>query len=139
MSDKTFVDTNILVYSRDSGLPDKQAAAAAELEHLWKNRTGRISAQVCSEYYVTVTRKLNPGISEKEAWKDVEALFAWEPLPVDKKVIRKARECQKKYQLSWWDSLIVAAAHFCDCSTLLSEDLSNGQNYFNMEVRNPFL
>ena len=83
MSDNIFVDTNILVYSRDSSEAAKQARASEVLSALWKTETGRISVQVCNEYYVTVTQRLDPGLSENEAWTDIEALLAWQPLPLD--------------------------------------------------------
>jgi predicted nucleic acid-binding protein len=139
MSDNIFVDTNILVYSRDLSEPVKQALAMERLTNLWQTGIGKISTQVCSEYYTTVTQKLKPGLSKDDAWKDLEALFSWEPLAVDKKVLVKAKACQLQYQLSWWDSLIVSAAYYCNCKTLLSEDLNDSQKYFDIVVENPFL
>ncbi len=139
MSANVFVDTNILVYSRDLSEPTKQTLAMDRLTELWQTGTGKISTQVCNEYYTTVTKKLKPGLSKDEAWQDIEALFAWQPLAVDKKVLIKAKVCQLRYQLSWWDSLIVSAAYYCNCSTILSEDLNNSQKYFDIVVENPFL
>lgn len=56
MSANCFVDTNILVYERDSGEPEKQVLAEQWLTQLWQHELGRISAQVMNEYYVTVTQ-----------------------------------------------------------------------------------
>ncbi len=78
-------------------------------------------------------------MSEDEAFEDLEALFAWDPLPISEEVIRKSRECQARYHLSWWDSLILASACLCGCSKILSEALSHGQSYFGIEATNPFL
>lgn len=75
-----FVDTNVLVYARDARDPRKQTAAAEWLAELWASRRGRISAQVLQEYYVTVTAKLDPGLSLEEAREDVIALRSWHPL-----------------------------------------------------------
>lgn len=75
MSDRYFVDTNLLVYARDATLPDKQARAAQWLERLWELRAGRLSVQVLQEYYVTVTSKLALGLSAVEARDDVRALM----------------------------------------------------------------
>jgi predicted nucleic acid-binding protein len=137
MTGRTFVDTNILVYARDSGFPEKQRAAIGLLEELWTNRTGRVSVQVCSEYFVTVTRKLKPGMDESSAWEDVEALSAWDPFPLDQKTLVKAREGQILYGLSWWDSLIVASAFQGECERIASEDFAVGQSYFGIAVINP--
>ena len=65
MSDNVFVDTNILLYSRDASEPEKQAIASARLDDLWENRTGRLSVQVLNEYFVNVTRKLDPGLYDR--------------------------------------------------------------------------
>jgi predicted nucleic acid-binding protein len=138
MSANVFVDTNILVYSRDLSEPVKQVIAIDRLKELWQTRTGKISTQVCNEYYTTVTQKLKPGLSKDTAWQDIEDLFAWQPLAVDKKVLIKAKACQLRYKLSWWDSLIVSAAYYCNCETILSEDLNNSQKYFDIAVENPF-
>ena len=64
MFDKCFVDTNVLIYSRDKTEPNKQQASIEWLAFLWKERNGRLSYQVLQEYYVTVTQKLKPGLSK---------------------------------------------------------------------------
>ncbi len=138
MSDNVFVDTNILLYSRDSSEPEKQMLASARLDELWKNRNGRLSVQVLNEYFVNVTRKLDPGLSPEDAWDDIEALSAWEPLPLDMAVLSRSFAVQRRYQLSWWDSMIIAAAEATGCTKILSEDLSHGASYFGIEVENPF-
>ena len=81
MNDNIFVDTNILLYARDASETEKQKIAAEKLDRLWDQQNGRLSTQVLNEYFVKVTRKLKPGLSPEEAWDDVEALNAWDPLP----------------------------------------------------------
>lgn len=138
MTASVFVDTNVFVYARDAGEPGKQSAAAAWLEHLWRERMGRTSVQVLSEYYVTVTRKLDPGLPPVDAWDDVRALLAWRPWPVDAPLLERGREIGLRHRLGWWDSLIVAAAEAQGCSLLLSEDLQDGGVYAGVTVRSPF-
>lgn len=138
MSDNIFVDTNILLYSRDASEPRKQAIAAERLAELWETRAGRISVQVLNEYFVNVTRKLKPGLSPEEAWDDVEALFAWNPLAIDMSILTRAFAVQRRYLISWWDSMIVAAAESTGCTHILSEDLSDDTSYFGITVENPF-
>jgi len=74
----------------------------------------------------------------EEAWDDIETLTAWDPLPLDIAILNRAYVAQRRYQLSWWDSLIVAAAEAAGCDRILSEDLSNGTKYFGITVENPF-
>src|SRR5262249_5385557 len=133
-----FVDTNVFVYRRDAGYPAKQTVAADWISRLWRERTGRTSMQVVSEYYVTLTRKLVPRIDAADAWGDVEDLLSWQPAVLDDKLIRVARDVAQRHHLSWWDSMIVASAQIQDCRLLLSEDLQDGGDYGGVIVRNPF-
>jgi predicted nucleic acid-binding protein len=94
--------------------------------------------QVLSEYYTTVTRKLRPGLEPDEAWDDVNALFAWQPQKTDRPLLERAREIERRHGLSWWDSMIVAAAQLQNCEVLLSEDLQHGWTCGTVTVRNPF-
>lgn len=138
MSDRAFVDTNILVYARDTGAGDKQVRAADLIEKLWRDRTGRIGVQILNEYFVTVTRKLKPGMPSDLAWADVEALKAWDPVPMDWRLMETARVLHRVFALSWWDALVVAAAQLAGCDILYSEDLADGTDYRGVVVRNPF-
>lgn len=133
-----FVDTNVFVYARDAGEPAKQPRAAVWLEYLWREQAGRTSVQILSEYYVNVTRKLDPGLRPDEAWDDVTALFTWRPLPIDVALLRRGREIEQRHRLSWWDSLVLGAAQLQGCGLLLSEDLQDGGVYGGVTVRNPF-
>src|ERR1035441_5932343 len=58
MSDKTFVDTNILIYAHDADAKSKHGVAKSILAELWSQRTGVLSMQVLQEFYVNVTRKI---------------------------------------------------------------------------------
>ena len=138
MTAPVFVDTNVLVYARDAGERGKQAAADQWIRQLWLEQRGRTSTQVLSEYYTTVTRKLKPGLDPDEAWQDVLALLAWEPQEINREVLVRAREIERRYRLSWWDSMIVAAAQCQDCPILLSEDLQDRMRFDGTTVVNPF-
>ena len=138
MTALVFVDTNVLVYARDAGETRKQRLATSWLALLWRERSGRTSVQVLSEYYVTVTRKLTPGLPHAVAWDDVQNLLSWQPAAVDANILRRARDVEERHHLSWWDSLIVGAAQLQNCAVLLSEDLQDGGVYGSVTVRSPF-
>lgn len=138
MTATVFVDTNVLVYARDASEPAKQLVAAEWLHELWSQQRGRTSVQVLSEYYTTVTRKLRPGLPADEAWEDVAALLVWQPQEINRRVLEQAREIERRYALSWWDSMIVAAAQLQNCGLLLSEDLQHGWTCGTVTIRNPF-
>ena len=135
---KVFVDTNLLVYSRDSSEPAKQTQAMAWTEYLWHEKTGRLSFQVLQEFYAVVTQKLKPGLDRHSAREDVRSLMAWEPIPLTDRVLEDAWFVQDRYQLSWWDALIVSAAQIGDCRYLLTEDLQEDQTLGRVQIINPF-
>ena len=138
MSERFFVDTNVLVYVYDSGHAAKQTVAAEWLMRLWRERSGRTSTQVLNELYVTLTRKLARGLRADEAWDIVQSLMAWEPQPIDRDLLLRGREIERRYRIGWWDSLIVSAAQLQDCNVLLTEDLQPGMTFGPVTVLNPF-
>lgn len=138
MIGRSFVDTNILLYARDASEPQKQKIAATLMEELWENRCGRLSVQVLNEYFVNVTKKLRPGLPIEEAWEEISDLMLWRPVKLDETLMKEGYSIHTRYGLSWWDSLIVAAASVSGCKCILTEDLSPGQSYSGVEVINPF-
>lgn len=133
-----FVDTNVLLYARDVTEPAKRPRAQAWLEHLWRERLGRTSMQVLSEYYFNLKRVGGPRITAEEAWERVTRYFAWKPLPADEALLRRARDIEQRYRLGWWDSMVVGAAQMQDCALLLTEDLQDGAVLGGVRVRSPF-
>lgn len=138
MTALVFVDSNVLLCRRDLDEPVKRLLAAAWVEHHWRAASGRTSFQVLGEYYTNATRRLRPGLDADDAWDDVEALLSWRPQPIDAELLQKGREVERRFRLSWWDSLIVAAAQSQNCTLLLSEDLQDGARYGGVTVRSPF-
>jgi predicted nucleic acid-binding protein len=138
MTDLYFVDANVFVYWRDPIDGVKYSKANDWMEQLWIQGTGRTSTQALSEFYTTVTRKVARPLSKPDAWEYVESLIAWNPQPIDSGVLARARQIEERYSLSWWDSLIVAAAQVQHCVLLLTEDLQDGAVYGSVTVRDPF-
>lgn len=136
MTGPCFVDANVFVYSRDGREAVKQERAMLWIEALWRDRIGRTSAQALAEFYAVATRKL--GIAPERAWQTAERYFAWNPYPVDATLLRRAREIELRHKLSWWDSMIVAAAQLQECVLLLTEDLQDGAVFGAVTVRSPF-
>ena len=134
-----FVDSNLLIYARDARHPAKQEQATAWMTALWGSRRGRLSVQVLSEFYVSVTQKLRPGLDPETAQGDVRALFTWQPVAADVRVFERAWDIQQRYRFSFWDALILGAASVEGCRYLLTEDLQDGQEVAGVRVMNPFL
>ena len=138
MTELFFVDTNVLVYRRDASERTKRPRAKAWIDALWLRRAGRLSTQVLHEYYQTVTRKLHPGIPRDEAREEVRDLAAWRPVRASTELMERAFQLEDRFGLSFWDSLIVAAAQQASCAYLLTEDLQHGQVIDGVRVEDPF-
>ncbi len=118
-----FVDANVFVYARDPREPRKEA---------------RAKQCVLAEFYAIVTRRLAQPVPEELAWDDVTRYLAWRPRAIDEAVLHLARETAQRFSLSWWDSLLVAAAKLQGCSVLLTDELQDGLAFGTLGVRNPF-
>ena len=131
-----FLDTNILVYAYDSRAGVKAEQSQNLLRSLWLSKMGCLSVQVLQEFYVAAT-----GIIKMEAQaasEIVSELSSWKihtPLAKD---ILDAINVHRRYQISFWDALIVNSASKLDCAVLWSEDFSDGQVYEGVQVKNPF-
>lgn len=138
MSGRAFVDTNILVYAHDTGAGDRHAAARALVRRLWLERCGVVSTQVIQEFYVNVRRKARNPIATGEARRLVEDFLRWEVVVNRGDSILGALDLEQRYQVSFWDALIIQAAKTADVEVLYTEDLSHGQRYDTVEAENPF-
>ena len=138
MTGPVFVDANVLVSWLDTASRRKQSRAEDWIAHLGHLRAARTSFQVLQELYATLTRKVKPACDAEEARAIVRDLAAWQPVAADVAILERAWRIQERYILSWWDSLIVAAAHSCACSALLTEDLQHGRLLGQVRVIGPF-
>jgi predicted nucleic acid-binding protein len=138
MTVAVFVDTNVLVYGRDASERVKQPLAWAWREQLWRRQAGRLSTQVLQEFYVTVTRKLRPGLPRELARREVADLSLWRPVEASPELLEAAFEVEDRHRLSFWDALVVAAAQAARCDFLLSEDLKPDSVLGGVRVINPF-
>lgn len=137
MPDRAFLDTNILIYAHDAGSPDKQRKSRELIAQLADSGDGVISTQVLQEFYVAATRKLR--VAPIAAKGVLKTFSVFEIVQISTKLIHEAIDCSILNQLSFWDSLILAAASSAGCSTVLSEDLSSNQTILGVKVRNPFV
>jgi len=134
MSDKAFLDTNVLVYTlgeRDGRTPVAEALLATG---------GVISVQVLNELASVANRKL------KMSWRDVtvalDAIKILCPSPVHLTLAThdEALRLAAAHGYHIYDALIIAAALESECATLYSEDLQGGQIIDGrLTIRNPFV
>jgi predicted nucleic acid-binding protein len=136
---RQFVDTNILVYAHDVTAGDKHSRARDLVEELWQTRQGCLSVQVLQEFFVTTTRKIPKPLHAEAAARIIDDLAHWHlhaPAAAD---VLAATDIHQRTGASFWDAMILRSAKELGCDILHSEDLSPGQDYAGVQVRNPFL
>lgn len=139
MSDeRCFVDTNVLIYAYDSQAGAKQQRAQQRLSALWESNTGVLSVQVLQEFFNNATRKLRDPLGLAKAREIIRLYREWVLVPATPEQVLAATELMESYRLSFWDSMIVAAAEAADATVLLSEDMSHGQVIAGIRIENPF-
>jgi predicted nucleic acid-binding protein len=134
-----FVDTNVLLYALDDKDVAKRDAARAWVAACWLRRCGRISTQVLHEFYWNARKKFRTAISAGDARAEVRRLQLWQPWAVDQATVESAWATESRWQLSYWDALMVASAQQQGCTVLLTEDLQHGLVIDQLRVLNPFL
>jgi predicted nucleic acid-binding protein len=139
MTDRVFLDTNVLVYLYDEGSPEKQARSRVILEQDPERFRFIISTQVLQEFYVTVTRKLSRRLGEADAVVAMRGLQDFPVVTTDVPLIFEAIGLGRKFQLSFWDALVIQAALVAGCTRLLTEDLQHGMRIGDLVIENPFL
>jgi predicted nucleic acid-binding protein len=131
-----FIDTSILIYSEDGGRGAKHLIAVELVARLAKQDIGALSTRVLAEYYNAATKKLH--MSSEEAEETIRDLSCWKIHRPSHADIVNAIGLQRRYRLSWWDAMIVSSAVECGAGIPWSEDLSRGQEFGTLVVRNPF-
>jgi predicted nucleic acid-binding protein len=139
MSDKHFVDTNILVYAYDQSAGLKHERARTLIEQLWDSGSGVLSTQVLQELCINLRRKVAKPLPVEEVRSILLDYSAWEVVVNTPSSILQALEIEVRYKISFWDALIVHAAESAGAAILYSEDLAKGQRYGAVRVVNPLL
>lgn len=138
MGAKCFVDSNVLVYAHDAAAGEKHQRARALVERLWEEGNGVLSTQVLQEFYVNVTRKTARPPETEEVKRWLADYLNWEVVVNDGDAVLEAIDLQLRYQVGFWDALILHAANTALAGIIYSEDLNHGQRYGESVVENPF-
>ena len=137
MSDKCFVDTNILVYAHDLKQGAKHERARALVQKLWESESGVLSIQVLQELCVSLQRKVARPLSAEGTRKVIEDYSSWEVVVNTAESVLIALDIEGRHGISFWDALIVQAAGSCGAEVVYSEDLADGQSFGDVRVINP--
>ncbi|HTS51449.1 MAG TPA: PIN domain-containing protein [Bryobacteraceae bacterium] len=134
--DKYFVDSNLLLYAHDARNKQKQLRAEAWLDWIWQNALANVSWQVLQEFYANAVLKMR--VPPHYARKVVTLWSEWHPPEVSLGLLERAWYWTDQAKISFWDSMIVAAAERARCRWLLSEDFQPGRDFGDLTVVNPF-
>lgn len=133
---KIFIDTNLIVYTLDKSNVDKQERARNIIRKIVNVHQPVISTQVIKEFYVVAINKMK---ADPIIVKNILHNFRnMEIVTNDLELIEQAIDISVISQISFWDSLIIAAAEKANCEYIFSEDLNPGQTYRGVLVVNPF-
>lgn len=137
ISPRSFLDTNILVYTEDPIDPVKQQRAQQLVVEHRRNRTGVVSIQVLQEFFTSLTGKLKLDAGFARRRVELHARFqVFQPSVGD---ILGAIDLHRLHRISSWDALILRAAKGSGCRVLLTEDMQHGQVIDGIRIVNPFL
>ena len=136
MSGRSFIDTNVVVYTDDKSARKKQAVALDLIGRARLEGWGVVSTQVLQEYFAAATRKLQ--VPADSARRKVELLGRLDLVIIDLVDILGAIDLQRLHGFGFWDALIVRSAQRAGCSTLFTEDFQTGRVIDGLEIVNPF-
>jgi predicted nucleic acid-binding protein len=136
VTERVFLDTNVLIYADDRDAGDRRMRAREILGEAFTQHSGVISTQVLQEYFSVATRKL--GIKPEATRKRVELLATMDVVRIDVSLILAAIDLVRLHSVAFWDALIIQSAQVAGCRLLLTEDLQHGQVFNSLRVENPF-
>ncbi|MFY9802172.1 MAG: PIN domain-containing protein [Candidatus Acidiferrales bacterium] len=137
MADKAFVDTNILVYAHDRSAGAKHDRARALIEKLWTVGGGVLSTQVLQELCVNLRRKTARPLSIEQTRQLLQDYMSWDVVVNTAESVIEALVIEQRYNISFWDALIIQAAGTSGAAVIYSEDLADGQTYGQLRIVNP--
>jgi len=136
MNVRSFLDTNVLVYTDDKSAPAKRRRAVELVAEHRRAGTGVVSLQVLQEYFVAATRKL--GVDAATARRKVELLSELDVAAPDLSDVLAAIDLHRLHGFAFWDALIFRAAKQAGCGVLLSEDFQDRRELDGVRIVNPF-
>lgn len=138
MNADAFIDTNVFLYAL-SDRPEEQQKAKQARELLLNENWGW-SVQVAGEFYhVATSAKRQFHLRHSSAMEYVRTWLNFPTASLHPSTVLSALQLRERFQVTYWDAAIIAAAHELGCATIYSEDFSHDQDYDGVTVVNPFL
>jgi predicted nucleic acid-binding protein len=135
---RCFIDTNVFLYLKDPNEPRKGTICATWLKAIQARGVVLISPQVISETFSNLLKAARDQETREQTEDFVRTLMVWCEAKLNRDVLTAAFEVRRRYQMSWWDAILIASAQDVAADILLTEDLSDGQRYGAVQAINPF-
>jgi predicted nucleic acid-binding protein len=136
VTDRIAFDTNILVYAADAQESAKKERAGQIIE-VARRTHAQIPQQVYGEF-------LNVSLKRGQASRDLALrhIDMWQnffpPIPTNMSDLLPAFALAARFQLQYWDALIIYVCRNARISFLFSEDMQDGLTLGGLRVVNPF-
>ena len=136
MAERSFIDTNVLIYAEASDVPAKQRTALDLLKRLYEEALGVLSTQVLQEYCNVALKKLRLPAQHVRAQLDLYQQF--EVIQVTPAIIQAGLDLHQTRSVAFYDAIIVASAQIAGCEVLWTEDMNAGESVGGLRIINPF-
>ncbi len=136
MAERSFIDTNVLIYAEASDVPAKQRTALDLLKRLYEEALGVLSTQVLQEYCNVALKKLRLPVQHVRAQLDLYQQF--EVIQVTPAIIQAGLDLHQTRSVAFYDAIIVASAQIAGCTVLWTEDMNAGESVGGLRIINPF-
>lgn len=136
MAERSFIDTNVLIYAEASDVPAKQRTALDLLKRLYEQALGVLSTQVLQEYCNVALKKLRLPVQHVRAQLDLYEQF--EVIQVTPAIIQAGLDLHQTRSVAFYDAIIVASAQIAGCNVLWTEDMNAGESVGGLRIINPF-
>ena len=136
MAERSFIDTNVLIYAEASDVPAKQRTALDLLKRLYEEALGVLSTQVLQEYCNVALKKLRLPVQHVRAQLDLYEQF--EVIQVTPAIIQAGLDLHQTRSVAFYDAIIVASAQIAGCNVLWTEDMNAGESVGGLRIINPF-
>jgi predicted nucleic acid-binding protein len=138
VTERIFLDADILVAAHDLDAGEKRAIADHVLRQLWQDETGVLSVLVLHEFYVALIGGAASPVPRRAARELVDAYRVWPIVTLEAEDILAASEIEERHRLPFRDAMIVSAARKARATLLLSERIQPARHITGLEIRNPF-
>jgi len=138
VTEKVFLDSDILVAAHDRDAGEKRAIAEQVIRQLWRDQTGVLSMLVLQEFYVALVGTEGSPVPRRAARELVDAYSTWTIVPLGPADMLTASDLEERHRMPFHDAIIVAAARKSRATLLLSERIAPARHVTGLEIRNPF-